>query len=183
MWRSVRHKCRKTAGAHRLEACKRLGWHEIECNVAEIDGPEAELAEIDENLVRHNLNHVDEGEQLLRRKEIYETLNPETKAATGKKLAEKRWNASETVSHALPKTFAEDTAEKMGITPRVVQMKVQVARDLTPDTKKIVKEHGISEKNSLKLARIKEPEKQKEVAENIFEKALTFYRAYSTMVL
>lgn len=40
------------AGLHRLEAAKLLGWVEIECNVADLDGLQAELAEIDENFIR-----------------------------------------------------------------------------------------------------------------------------------
>ena len=40
---------------------------------------QAELAEIDENFVRKNLSIIDFGNLLLRRKEIYEILHPETK--------------------------------------------------------------------------------------------------------
>ena len=67
------------AGLHRLEAAKLLGWVEIECNVADLDGLQAELAEIDENIIRRNLHYSDEGKQLARRKEIYEILHPETR--------------------------------------------------------------------------------------------------------
>lgn len=158
------------AGAHRLEACKRLGWAEIECNVAELDGLKAELAEIDENLIRHNLNHIDEGEQLLRKKEIYEMLYPETKAgAAGAKVTnEKRWGvATEESSAAMKKSFVDDSAEKMQLSPRRVRQKIQIARDLTPEVKAIVKERGIGMDASLELARIKEPGKQKEAAEKL----------------
>ena len=68
------------AGLHRLEAVKQLGWTEIECTVKSLDGLLAELAEIDENLIRRGLDYIDEGKQLARRKEIYESLHPETKA-------------------------------------------------------------------------------------------------------
>jgi len=159
------------AGAHRLEACKRLGWLEIECNVAELDGLKAELAEIDENLIRHNLNHIDEGEQLLRKKEIYEMLYPETKATyNGGGFKGNRFTKAieaEPNSVTTNKSFVDDSAEKMQMTPRAIRKKIQVARDLSPEVKTIVKQHGISEKNSLKLARIKEPEKQKEAAEKL----------------
>ena len=158
------------AGAHRLEACKRLGWAEIECNVAELDGLKAELAEIDENLIRHNLNHIDEGEQLLRKKEIYEMLYPETKAGAAQAIGMNRAvgnNVAEFGSATSKKSFVDDSAEKMQMTPRAIRKKIQVARDLSPEVKTIVKQHGISEKNSLKLARIKEPEKQKEAAEKL----------------
>ena len=158
------------AGAHRLEACKRLGWLEIECSVAELDGLKAELAEIDENLIRHNLSHIDEGEQLLRKKEIYEMLYPETKAGTaGAKVTnEKRWGvATEDSSAAMKKSFVDDSAEKMQLSPRRVRQKIQVARDLTPEVKQIVKESKIGLDPLLELARIKEPEKQKEAAEKL----------------
>ena len=158
------------AGAHRLEACKRLGWEEIECNVAELDGLKAELAEIDENLIRHNLNHIDEGEQLLRKKEIYEMLYPETKAgvAGAKVTNEKRWGvATEESSAAMKKSFVDDSAEKMQLSPRRVRQKIQVARDLTPEVKQIAKESKIGLDPLLELARIKEPEKQKEAAEKL----------------
>ena len=68
------------AGLHRLEAIKSLGWEQVECTVCDLDGLEAELAEIDENYVRFNLSTLEYGELLLRRKEIYEILHPETKA-------------------------------------------------------------------------------------------------------
>jgi len=67
------------AGLHRLEAAKLLGWTEIECTVSDAEGIQAELAEIDENIVRAKLSRYELGEQLLRRKEIYETLHPETR--------------------------------------------------------------------------------------------------------
>ncbi|NBK80051.1 hypothetical protein D5272_16080 [bacterium D16-76] len=44
------------AGRHRLEAAKLLGWTEIECTVTDLQGLQAELAEIDENFVRKNLS-------------------------------------------------------------------------------------------------------------------------------
>lgn len=66
------------AGLHRLEAAKLLGWTEIECMVSGLEGLQVELAEIDENFVRADLSPVDYGNLLLRRKEIYETLHPET---------------------------------------------------------------------------------------------------------
>ncbi|WP_099205625.1 ParB/RepB/Spo0J family partition protein [Scatolibacter rhodanostii] len=161
------------AGAHRLEACKLLNWSEIECNVVELDGLKAELAEIDENLIRHNLSHLDEGEQLLRKKEIYEMLYPETKKGVAQAIGMNRAvgnNVSEDSSVTSKKSFVDDSAEKMNLTPRRVQQKIQIARDLTPEVKEIVKENGIGLDPSLKLARIKEPEKQKEAAKRMVKK-------------
>ena len=68
------------AGLHRLEAAKLMGWTEIECNIIGMSGLQAELAEIDENIVRTKLTKQELGDQLLRRKDLYEMLHPETKA-------------------------------------------------------------------------------------------------------
>ncbi len=70
------------AGLHRLEAAKRLEWTEIECTVCGLEGLHAELAEIDENVVRTALSTIEYGELLERRREIYESLHPETKWQT-----------------------------------------------------------------------------------------------------
>ncbi len=38
------------------EAAKLLGWTEVECTVCELDSLHAELAEIDENVIRTGLS-------------------------------------------------------------------------------------------------------------------------------
>lgn len=177
---SINKSKRLIAGAHRLEACRRLGWDEIECTIMDIDGLRGELAEIDENLIRHNLNHIDEGEQLLRKKEIYEILYPETKQTNQggafrgnqhKKVVTAPVSVTTRTSDAgavaQQKSFVEDTAEKMKIAPRTIRRKIQVAKNLTPEVKAIVKGRNIGERASEKLARIKEPEKQKKAAEKL----------------
>lgn len=150
------------AGLHRLEAVKLLGWTEVECTVSDLDGLLAQLAEIDENLIRRGLDCVDEGEQLARRKKIYEQLHPE--ARQGQRNGQTSKN--ETVSFLETKSFAQDTAEKLGVSPRSVEQKIQVAKKLTPAVKKIVKEHDIGFKNALKLSRLP-PEQQEEAARQL----------------
>ena len=147
------------AGLHRLEAVKLLEWSEIECTVSSLEGLQAELAEIDENLVRHDLNYIDEGEQLARRKEIYETLHPETRQG----MRNGQTSKTETVAVLETKPFAEDTAEKIGVAARTVRSKIQVVKNLTPEVKGLVKEKDIGFKNAVKLSRL-EPEQQKEAA-------------------
>src|SRR5215831_589567 len=43
-------------GAHRLAAAKALGWQTIDCFVTDVDDPNAELWEIDENLMREEVS-------------------------------------------------------------------------------------------------------------------------------
>ena len=97
------------AGLHRLEAAKLLGWTEIECTVSDADGLQAELAEIDENFVRAGLSHRELGDLLLRRKELYEALHPETQQ--GKRNDQTAKNDNLTLLKTKP--FSEDTAENL----------------------------------------------------------------------
>ena len=61
---------RMIAGLHRLEAAKLLGWESIEAQEFEGDAVAAELAEIDENLMRNDLTVLEQGEHLARRQDL-----------------------------------------------------------------------------------------------------------------
>ena len=149
------------AGLHRLEAAKLLGWTEIECTVSDADGLQAELAEIDENFVRAGLSHRELGDLLLRRKELYEAIHPETRQ--GQRNGQTAKN--ENFSLLDTKSFSQDTADKLGVSKRTVEQLVQTARDLTPEAKKIIKEADtkITKGDALKISRIP-PDQQAEAA-------------------
>ena len=149
------------AGLHRLEAVKLLGWTEIECVVSEADGLQAELAEIDENFVRAGLSHRELGDLLLRRKELYEALHPETRQ--GQRNGQTAKNDSLTLLAAKP--FSEDTADKLGVSKRTVERLVQTAANLTPEAKKTIRDAGdkISKGAALKISRLP-PDQQAEAA-------------------
>lgn len=150
------------AGLHRLEAVKLLEWPEVECTVSSLEGLRAELAEIDENIIRNDFSAIEYGEMLLRRKEIYETLHPETKNGGDRKSEEIRTSKCRSDS---VKSFVQDTAEKLGVGPRTVERQIQTAKNLTPEVKEIIRDADtkVTKKAALKLSRL-EPEKQKEAA-------------------
>ena len=149
------------AGLHRLEAAKLLGWTEIECTVSDADGLQAELAEIDENFVRAGLSHRELGDLLLRRKELYEAIHPETRQ--GQRNGQTAKNDNLTVLAAKP--FSEDTADKLGISKRTVERLVQTAANLTPEAKKTIRDAGdkITKGDALKISRLP-PDQQEEAA-------------------
>jgi len=150
------------AGLHRLEAAKLLGWREIECVVSELEGLRAELAEIDENFVRSDLTPLEFGELLLRRKELYEALHPETKNGGDHSSAESRTSKCRS---APVSSFAQDTAEKLGVGRWTVERQVQIVKRLTPETKDILRgaEAPVTRKEALALSRL-EPGPQAEAA-------------------
>lgn len=144
------------AGLHRLEAAKRLGWTEIECTVVGMNGLQAELAEIDENIIRTSLTRQELGEQFARRKELYEMLHPETKAGTAQAAGMNR-AVGNNVSAKLAstsKSFVEDTAEKTGMSKRAISRLLQIANNLTPDAKRIVQADNMPQDTALKLSRL-----------------------------
>lgn len=156
------------AGLHRLEAVQCLGWTEIECTVCGLEGLQAELAEIDENVVRTALSTIEYGELLERRKELYESLYPETKVglsqaagmnrATGKHVSDK--------SSSTSKSFAQDTAGKLGVSVRTVERTIQTMKGLTAETRAVFRgfpNYKLSQSNAAKLSRL-DPKKQKTAA-------------------
>lgn len=160
---------RLVAGYHRLTACKKLGWTTIPANVVDMDALHAELAEIDENLIRNELTVLERAEQLKRRKEIYEELYPETKHVTerGGPGRGKKTNAESALVLNRP-SFTEDTAKKTGQSQRSVQVEVQIATHLDDEVKEMIRDTELADRKTdlLKLARM-DKEEQKKVAEKI----------------
>ena len=157
------------AGLHRLEAAKLLGWSEVDCTVSSLEGLQAELAEIDENFVRTDLSAIEYGEILLRRKEIYEALHPETIPTN--QGGPFRGNQHLVVSDKMTQTtksFVEDTAEKLGVGKRTVERQIQTAKNMTPEAKAIIRDSGakVTKKDAMKLSRL-EPEQQKDAASQL----------------
>jgi ParB/RepB/Spo0J family partition protein len=108
------------AGAHRFLAAEKLRWKEIECVV--LDGcsaDDAELIEIDENLIRAELTPAETAMHIGKRKEIYERVHGSAKA-NGARAAHKvmgRGDANDKLSDA----FTTDTAKKTGKHERAIQ--------------------------------------------------------------
>jgi len=85
----------------------------IKCIVTEYDDLHAELAEIDENLIRSPLTPAQEASAIFRRKAIYEELHPETKQhVAGAHGANKAMgNASENSALACTASTADATGK------------------------------------------------------------------------
>jgi hypothetical protein len=135
---------RLIAGSHRLEACRSLGWNEIPATVRDYDEIDAELAAIDENLVRKKLTKLEQAEQLARRKELYEAKYPGTKAGVAGGKA-RHGAAVDTPS------FADDTAAQTGLSARSVRRIVEAAK-LPEQVRDKIRETPVADKLSeLKL--------------------------------
>lgn len=159
------------AGFHRLQACKQLGWSEIHATILDMDNLAAELIEIDENLIRNPLSALEQAEQMKRRKEIYEILHPESKA---KNIKSKNLPKRNDFVLDKPKTFTQDTAEKTGKSQRSIQQDVQIASNISEDTKEKIKGTEIENKKFVLLDIAKQPaEQQQSFIEKLKEETST----------
>ena len=141
------------AGAHRVEAYKTLGFDEIECTEFDGEKLESELVEIDENLMRHELDDVTVGEMVLRRDEILAELG----------LRARRGDNQHTGGGACaapPQTTA-DIAKEVGMSERTLQENKQLAKNLIPEVKEARREKRITKDTALAMTRLA-PEQQRE---------------------
>ena len=160
-------------GYHRLEACKQLGWTEIPAVVVDGDDLRAELAEIDENLIRSELTVLEQSEHIGRRKRIYEQLYPHAKPEVQRLRGLKPFQNPSAVNLtalevSTPKvpTFVQDTAQKLGVSERTARRLVQIDSGLLPEVKDQIRRTPIADNESelLNLARL-EPREQQSVAD------------------
>lgn len=103
-----------SAGLHRLETARQLGWDKVLCFHQSFDDLDCELWEIDENLCRAELTPADQALFIARRKEIYLEKYPET--AQHVSGGRSRQNAASDKM-----SFAESTAQATGQDKRTVQ--------------------------------------------------------------
>ena len=148
---------RLVAGWHRLQAAKMLGWAEIEARyISDVD---AEIAAIDENLMRHELHYVERGEWLARRKALYEGRHPETRRET----TLKRGPVLQSLQNGpRPPSFVADTSTKTGQSQRAVYNDLSIAQKATPALKQALVERNVPKTDALKLVRL--PEQAQAVA-------------------
>lgn len=121
------------AGSHRLAACQSLGLVNIDCIVVEDDDLHAELAMIDENLVRAELSASERAAQTARRKAIYEELHPETKYEARPGRAGKCRQGGDNSETEPTERFTADTAKATGKSERTIQRDAERGEKVIPE--------------------------------------------------
>jgi ParB family chromosome partitioning protein len=154
------------SGRHRLAACTALGWEEIPVVVVKLDALRVELAEIDENLIRNELTVLERSDHFARRKEIYEALYPETKNGGDRRSEAIR---IQNLDSEKPPTFIEATATTTGRSRSAIAEEVQISTALSEEVKEAIRHTPVADSKTdlLALARLKEPARQREVAEKL----------------
>lgn len=111
------------AGGHRFEAAKGLEWSTIPAFVRSDDDLHAELALIDENLIRNELSPAERALAIARRKKIYEALHPDT-AHGGARRSSRQVGDLKPVSPKAER-FTKATADATGASERAIQREAQ----------------------------------------------------------
>jgi ParB-like chromosome segregation protein Spo0J len=152
------------AGLHRLAACESLEWKEVDVNIAQLDQLHAELAEIDENLIRTELHWADRDKQLKRRKDIYEVLHPETKNGNSieRTLSRIKSEVNGDIRQPLP-SFTQDVANKTNISDRTIREGIQRAEAFTDDQMEALKSAEVTQTDATKIARMPQPEREEAI--------------------
>ena len=147
------------AGGHRMAALKAAGKDIAIASVVKANEAEAQLLEIDENLIRRELTPLDRATFLARRKAVYEELYPETKQGGDRKS-----DQSAELCGLIP-AFSEATAEKLGLSRRTIETAVQLHGLLVDDVRKTISGTWLASSGAQLLALGKlTPDQQRKVA-------------------
>lgn len=137
------------AGHRRLLACRRLNYLDIE--VVVID-PKDELHKLDmemaENVKRDDFNPVDLAEGLLKRKQLYEVLHPETKHGGLEGQAGGGKKAKKTDSDS----FVKETSNRLGKSETFIKETLQL-NDLSQVLKEQIRENTLTKSEALAVFR------------------------------
>ena len=159
------------AGAHRIEAQKRLGHPNIVATVAEVNRHQAKIIEIDENILRLPFAPLEFAKAMARRKELYEVAYPETKngargliatnsghqikdnsgsaqTPTKRDISPERQNvvldeSGHQIKDSSRSGFSTNTSERLGVSKRQIERAIWLATHFTYNAEKILKDHPI----------------------------------------
>ena len=163
-------------GAHRLEACKSLGMDEIKADIVEMNMEQAKLAEIDANLMRHELNAFDRANFLTERKEIWEQIYGKIHGG------DRRGDGAGEQLDMFAK-FDKETRGIIGLSTRTIQRDIATFQALGDDTKAHIQGSYLAQKQGIlrKLAEIGDKDMQAEVARVMVERPKEFKQPHQAI--
>lgn len=150
-------------GGHRLAAVKMLGWTEVACDVRLLDDLQARSREIDENLIRHELDALDFGLFCAERKQLDERIAERAQHGGA------RHNSSGQVGHLHVPRFTAELADRIGRGERTIRRAITTVRALTPETIDLLRGTPVArvESKLIAIGRELNPIKQRSLAERL----------------
>ncbi len=147
------------AGLHRVEACRSLGWTEIDAIVLSVNEIKAEKIEIAENLFRVDLIVLERGQQLKRWIELRDAENRKTEQiVVEEKIKSKTSNSKPIIVPINSRPFVKEIAEKTAKSEASVYQDVQIATRIPEKVQTLIKDLPVADNKSdlLKLSRLNE---------------------------
>ncbi len=125
------------AGAHRIEAARRLGWGRIEALVLDDPSPDVlALVEVDENLARAELTPLHRGRFVARREELRKKLYPYARHGGDRKSQEYRDKINTErfgLDFSPPLSFVEETANLTSFSKGTVERALRIGKRILPE--------------------------------------------------
>ncbi len=125
------------AGAHRMEAARRLGWGRIEALVLDDPSPDMlALVEVDENLIRSELTPLHRGRFVARREELHRRLHPDARHGGDRKSAEYQEKINIEcfdLDLSPPLSFVEETADLTSLSRGTVARALRIGKRILPE--------------------------------------------------
>lgn len=155
-------------GRKRLFAVKEiLGQGNIDCRTVDVEGADKELKTIAENLFRKNLDFWERGELLARYYKLMAEKYPDRYNPDGTKKAGRKPGDDGDHAHT-----AVELSEGLGASGRTSYEDLQVARDIEPEVKDVLKKHGVKKYAAITISRL-DPKVQKKIADRLTAKDKT----------
>ncbi|KAB8123968.1 chromosome partitioning protein ParB [Komagataeibacter medellinensis] len=154
------------AGGHRFRAAELAEWTDINASISKLNADEARLKEIDENLLRQELDVLSRARSLYERKELYLKLYPE-KRNGGDRVSDQ----FATVANCSVPRFAVDAAARMGVSERTVHGYISLYRALQPETVKALQGTTLADDRAelLYIGKIESPIEQVSIVKKALE--------------
>jgi ParB family transcriptional regulator, chromosome partitioning protein len=124
------------AGGHRVAAARLLGWQDIPAQVFDVSELQARLMEIEENLIRAELNALDRAVFLAEHKQVWEALHPATRHG-GNRRNRPADQVGKNDDLKLER-FTAAAREKFGLSESTVQRAVRMAGRLDPKVRDLI---------------------------------------------
>ena len=167
------------AGLHRLHACRKLGWAEIEATVTDLDDPMASVAADVENLWCNPLRGLQFDQALARWEAHYQLRYPETVQYRAGGIAKANKARTEVDRKAADESdqgrvsgadgsdgkapcFAEVVANGMGTTRRTAERALKRSRTFSNDDRELFQQCDVTSVQQDAIATIKDSERRAE---------------------
>lgn len=159
---------RLVCGAHRLEACTRLGWTEIPARIVDHAAVSRRAREISENLVRHELSPLDRAAHVgewyqLQLQAAGVSLGEHKQKVGGLAFAARVKAESEQAGDMMSSAYdlQDQIAEKLGLNVRTIKRDIALYRGLEPDVVDALRDTPVGAKTTqlLRLAKLDRDER------------------------